>query len=405
MKLLQLYNQYRSLFGGEETVVKRTAELMEKHGGEARLILRSSRGLDRSPLGRAQAFVSGVFNPFSYREVAEYVKGYLPDVAHVHNLYPLFSPSVLVALRRAGVPVVMTVHNHFHTCPTANHLCKGRICERCVGGREYHCVLQDCRGNLFESVGYALRSMTARKLRLFTDNVTMVIALNQFAKERLVKAGFDEERVVVLPNMVEVPETPIDASRGRYVVFSGRMCPEKGVATLLDAARRTPEIPIRLLGGGPTLEEYSADAPPNATFLGQITGERVVEQYRGARFLVVPSLWFEGCPLVILEAMSNGLPVIASRIGGLPELVDDGVTGLLFEPGDAEELANKMRALWLDTATCRKMGQAGRGRALKEHSESVFWNRLQAIYDAAIRGQSAVSVEIGRIDARRLIDP
>ena len=392
MKVLQLYNQYRSLFGGEETVVRRIGDLVDKNGGEARLLMRTSRGLDQSVRGKVQAFASGIYNPFAYRDVAEYLTGFRPDVAHVHNLYPLFSPSVLVALRRAGMPVVMTVHNHFHTCPRWDHLLKGKICERCLGGREYQCVLQNCRGNLFESVGYALRSATARKLRLFIDNVAVVIALNQFAKERLVTAGFDEERVVVLPNMVDVPATPIDASRGRYVVFSGRMCPEKGVATLLDAARRTPEIPIRLLGGGPNFEEYSADAPPNATFLGQLAGERVAEEYRGARFLVVPSLWFEGCPLVILEAMSNGLPVIASRIGGLPELVDDGVTGLLFEPGDAEELANMMRALWHDPASCRKMGQAGRGRALREHSETVYWNRLQAVYDASIRGQTDVLV-------------
>jgi len=398
MKVLQLYNQYRSLFGGEETVVRLIARLVEKSGGEARLLMRSSRGLDQSFRGRARAFASGIYNPFAYRDVMDYLTSFRPDIAHVHNLYPLFSPSVLVALRRSGVPVVMTVHNHFHTCPRADHLCKGRICERCVGGREYHCALHNCRDNFIESVGYAARSATARKFRLFVDNVAVVIALNQFAKNRLVKAGFDAERIVVLPNMVDVPDNPTDASQGRYAVFSGRMSPEKGVATLLEAARRTPEIPIRLVGGGPTLGEHMAEAPSNATFLGQIAENGVREEYRGARLLVVPSQWFEGCPLVILEAMSHGLPVIASRIGGLPEIVDDGVSGLLFDPGDPRDLAERIHRLWSDPGLCRRMGAAGRHKVEREFSLSAYWKRLEAIYHTAIHLRGDDSSTRGRGD-------
>lgn len=358
----------------------RIADLVERNGGEARLLMRSSRGLDESIRGKARAFISGIYNPFARRDVAQYLEGYRPDVVHVHNLYPLFSPSVLVALRRAGIPIVMTVHNHFHTCPTADHLFKGRVCERCVGGKEFHCVLQNCRGNILESVGYAVRSATARKLRLFTDNVTIVIALNKFAKERLVRAGFAADRVVVQPNMVEIPEATADPSRGEYAVFSGRMCPEKGVSTLLEAAGMVPEVPVRLLGDGPTLQEHRDAASPGAVFMGHLPGDQVAAAYRKARFLVVPSRWFEGCPLVISEAMSHGLPVIASRIGGLPELVDDGVTGLLFEPGNAEELAKKMRMLWNDADRCRQMGEAGRHKAVREYSEDAYWIRLEEIY-------------------------
>lgn len=383
MKLLQVYNQYRSLFGGEETVVQRIAELVVRNGGEARLLMRSSRGLDQSIGGKIKAFCSGVYNPFSYHDMVRFLHRYHPDVTHVHNLYPLFSPSVLVALRRAGIPIVMTVHNHFHTCPTADHLHRGRVCERCVGGKEYHCVLQNCRGNALESVGYALRSAVARQLRLFTDNVTIVVALNEFARERLVRAGFPPDRVVVLPNMVEIPETAADPLRGEYAVFSGRMCPEKGVSTLLEAAGMVPEVPVRLLGDGPTLEEHRAAAPDNAVFVGRLPSDKVADAYRKARFLVVPSRWFEGCPLVILEAMSHGLPVVASRIGGLPELVDDGVTGLLFEPGNAQELSVKMSALWSDPDQCRQMGEQGRRKALRDYSEHVYWTRLEEVYLAA----------------------
>jgi glycosyltransferase involved in cell wall biosynthesis len=252
-----------------------------------------------------------------------------------------------------------------------------------VGGSEYHCVVQNCRDNLLESVGYALRSATARRFRLFFDNTTIVIALNEFARSRLVDAGFRPQQVVVLPNTVDIPDASTDAAGGSNVVFSGRMCHEKGVDTLLAAARIATDVPVRLVGDGPIRADLESAAPPNAVFAGQLSGTGVAEEYRRARFLVVPSRWFEGCPLVIPEAMSHGLPVVASRIGGLPELVDDGVTGLLFEPGDANDLAIKMRSLWDDPSRCREMGQAGRRKALEEHSEAVYWDRLKSIYLAA----------------------
>ena len=383
MRLLQVYNQYRSLFGGEETVARQIEELVREHGGEAKLLMRSSRGLDESLSGKAKAFVSGLYNPFAAREVAREVAAFRPDIVHVHNLYPLYTPAVLVAVKRMGVPTAMTVHNHFHTCPTTDHLRDGTICELCVGGHEYHCALNNCRGNLFESVGYAARSALARKLRLFTDNVDMTIALNEFAKGRLLMAGFHPDRVAVLPNMAKISGAGRATGGEAYALFTGRMSREKGVATLLEAAAMQPEIPLRLAGDGPTLGEHSAAAPANARFLGQLSAEGMDSAYLGARFLVVPSHWFEGCPLVIVEAMSHGLPVIASRIGGLPELVEDGVTGFLFETGNSVELASKMGRLWHDAETCRRMGDAGRNHARRYLNRSVYWKRLQDIYDRA----------------------
>ena len=384
MKVLQVYNQYRSLFGGEETVVRLIDRLVRSHGGDTRLVMRSSRGLDQSLSGKARAFFSGIYNPYGFVEIADVLDSFEPDIVHVHNLNPLFSPSVLVEFRRRGYPVVMTVHNHAHTCPSLDHLSKGAVCEKCAGGREYHCVLQNCQGRFFVSAGYALRSACARLFRLYLDNVTMVIALNEFARSKLVQAGFDPSRIVVLPNPVEIPAVVSDPADGEQAVFSGRMCPEKGVPTLLEAARMAPVVRVRLLGGGDRLQEYLDSAPKNASFAGQLDATAVENEYRRSKFLVVPSVWFEGCPLVILEAMASGLPVIASRIGGLPELVDDGVTGLLFEPGNANDLAGKMRMLWDDGARCREMGARGREKAAQEFELGRYWSRLRGVYESAI---------------------
>lgn len=384
VKLLQVYNQYRSPFSGEEAVVERTAALIEKHGGTARLLMRSSRNIGSSLTHKANAFWSGIYSRQAYREMERLLAADRPDVVHVHNLFPLFSPSILVACRRAGVPVVMSVHNQQLTCPRSDHLHRGSICDKCLDGSELHCVLRNCRDNIFESVGYALRSAFARKLRLFHKHVTLLIALSRFAKSRLVRAGFDERRIVVLPNMVELHEPPADPSQGSYIAFAGRMSSEKGVGTLLAAAAELPACRVRLAGSGPLLEQLRRAAPVNAELLGQLDPAQMRVLYRHARLAVVPSITYEMCPLVILEAFSHGVPVITSKLGAQRELIDEGLQGLLFEPGNARDLSHKMRQLWEQPALCRQMGAAGYRRVVAEHSEAVYYQRLIKIYQQAI---------------------
>ncbi len=384
MKILSLYNDYRSVHGGEKAVVDTTAALAPKYGMQVEVATRSSKDLGESFAGKVGAFFSGIYSRKAYAEMDALLARERPDVVHAHNLYPLFSPSVLVAARRAGVPTVMSVHNYGLVCPHWAHLRKGQVCERCVGGRPYWCALLNCRENMGESIGYALRSAFAQAFHLFRDNVTIFIALTHFAKERLAAAGYAKERIEVLPNMVALPESVADPATGEYAAFAGRLSPEKGGNTLLAAAHLLPDIPLRLAGDGPSKGAWESLAPANARFAGVLRGPEMADFYRGARFLVVPSRWFEMCPLVILEAMANGLPVIASNIGGLPELVDDGVTGLLFEPAEAEDLAAKMRRLWEDPDMCRAMGRAARERATREHGEEHYFKRLRAIYDRAV---------------------
>jgi glycosyltransferase involved in cell wall biosynthesis len=162
------------------------------------------------------------------------------------------------------------------------------------------------------------------------------------------------------------------------------MSEEKGVATLLAAAARLPAIGFRLAGDGPLLASLTAAAPSNARFLGFLADEALWELYRRARCLIVPSLWFEMCPMAILEAMAHGVPVIASRIGGLPELVDDGVTGLLFDPGDPQDLARAVAALWRDPDLCRRLGWAARERALAAHGRATYRENLLGVYRRAM---------------------
>jgi len=383
MRIIKILNR-RRIPGGEDYVFDKVAKLLKQKDEYVYLWIRSNSELGSGLLGKMKAFIMGIYSPAAGREMNRIIDLECPDVVHAHNILPMFSPSVLVACRRKRVPVVLHCHSYLLTCPTTFHFKDGKICERCLGGREYWCVIKNCRNNIFESIGYALRNIIARKMRFFSNNVTLFVALNEFARGRLVNSGFREDRVVVLPNMVYIPAAGIDAGNGEYVGYSGRLSHEKGVDTLLGAARKFPFLSVRIAGDGPLYSELKRGSPENVSFVGWLDAGQLNEFYRKARFVVVPSKWFEVCPIVILEAMANGLPVIASKIGGLPEIVENGVTGFLFEPGNAKDLADKMKLLWEDINLCRRMGEAARERAMREYRDEVYYKRLTNIYKKAI---------------------
>ncbi len=405
MKVYQIYNEQRSRLGGEPAVVDLTMRMLAQNGHKSRLIMKSSRSLENSFLKRFNAFWGGVYNVRTYFEIRDLLKNDRPDVVHVHSVYPMFSPSILTACRQLNVPVVMTVHSHNLTCPTWFHLYKGRICDDCVGGHEYRCITKNCRNNIFESVAYALRSSVARAFKLFHNNVNVLIVLTPFGKERLLQAGYHDDQIAIIPNptSVAVEETSEDRCAGEYVAFSGRISPEKGVDILLATASRLPEVLFKVAGDGPALPALKAKAPANVEFLGRLGFDDLITFYRMSRALVTPSVWFEPFGMVVVDAMALGVPVIASRIGGLPYLVDDGITGALFEPGSPEDLARQIRRLWEDPQLCEQMGKAGRQKVTQQYSQNAYYYNLMAVYQKAIRrcqsGASAVSlVQISNVD-------
>lgn len=394
MKVVQLYSQKRGVPGGEESLIELLRLILERHGHQTSALTRSSQGIESSKLRKVAAAMSGVFNPFAYRDMRRELRVQHPDIMHVHSVYPWFSPSVLMACRHEHVPVVLHVHSYTLTCPTTFHLWKGRVCEDCLGGHEYRCVLKNCRNNVLESCAYTLRSSVARRFRLFHDNVTLLIALTPFAKGGLLQAGFREDQIAVVPNPTSVKGTAPDRPAGEYVAFAGRISSEKGVNVLVTAAARMPDVPFKVAGDGPVLSEMMARAPRNVEFLGRLGLDDLLTFYRKSRILVVPSVFLEPFGMVVVDAMALGVPVIASRIGGLPHVVDDGITGCLFDPGSPEALVKDVRRLWEAPHLCDRMGRAGREKVMREYSQDKFYHNLMAVYQTAIqrsRNGAAVS--------------
>jgi len=362
---------------------KVTTRLLRSRGHNVYTFVCKSNSV-RSIIDKFHAFINGIYSNNMKHNFSALVTSYRPDIVHVHNLFPLISPSILTACHDFGVPVVMTCHNYRLVCPIGLYFHDGEVCKRCTGGHEYWCILKNCRNKITESIAYAVRTMVARKLRLFIDNVTLFIFLSRFQKNQLVSAGISDERGIVIPNAVEIPKFSVDTASGKYIAYVGRISPEKGLDTLLSAAAKAHQMPIYIAGQGEIWPKLAKEISSNIKYLGLLSHSQLADFYGNARFVVVPSICEEPFGLVTAEAMSYGLPVIASDIGGLPELVDDGVTGVLFDPRNALELADKMKLLWNDQDLCRKMGQYGRDKAIREYSKDIYYNRLIATYEKAI---------------------
>jgi len=388
MNVLMVHNGYGG-FSGEEAVVEGQVSLLEAPGHNVVFFRRRSGEIDDKLFGQMRAFFTGIYSFSSKRIMRRLLVEYKPNVVHVHNLFPLISPSVLSVCRETGVPVVMTVHNYRLVCPNGLHMPKARyeICEKCCRGREYWCVLRNCEQSYFKSLGYALRTYTARRLGFFKKNVTLFACLTEFQRERLITEGYRADRIRVIPNMYPTgAEVEVDQKEsGDFVAYAGRISPEKGIDLLLSAAERLPSIPFRLAGSYEAMPHLVGKAPVNVSFLGNLDEGRLADLYGKSRLLVLCSRCFEGFPMTIVEAMVHGRPVIAPRIGGIPEIVDDGVTGLLFTPGDAHEFGEKVRYLWDHPGLCQQMGQAGRRKALRTYSPERYYDRLMAMYEQAIR--------------------
>lgn len=386
MKILQAHVRHREV-GGAEVMFDESSRLLRARGHEVVVLERDNRTI-AGTAGRIGAALSGVYSPAARREVAAILRRERPDVAHFHNLYPLLSPSAVLACREAAVPVVVSLHDYKLVCPTAQYFRDGAPCHRCAGGREYNCVLTNCRDSLPESLAYALRTAIARRAGWIVEGVDRFVACSDFVRDRHVAEGFPPDRVRVIPNFATFPRRMPERSPGAYAAYVGRLSAEKGIATLIDAAR-IARVPLHIAGSARP-EDVPRQLPPGVQLVGRISRAELGGFLGGARFAVVPSIFEEPFGLAAAEAMGHGLPVIASRIGGLEGLVTDGVDGFRVAPGDAAALAERMALLWNDPALAARMGAAARARAVHDFDPGTHCDRLEHLYgELTPRGAAA----------------
>ena len=383
MKVLMVHNRYQ-IAGGEDSVVAAEVGLLRAHGHSVVMHWADNDAI-QGVASKVRAALSATYSAAARRALARVIASERPDVVHVHNFFPSLSPSIYDACADARVPVVQTLHNYRTICPGALLMRDQKVCELCVTGSPYQAVRYGCyRDSKLGSLAVAHMVATHRRKGTWSRKIQRVIALTEFAKAKYSEAGFDPSRIAVKPNFMA---DPIDGdalgAHDEGALFVGRISREKGVEIAVEAWRQQG-LPLRIAGDGPLFEQLrSAVLPSTVELLGRQTKEQVFEAMKRAQFLVMPSVWYEGFPMVIVEAFAHGLPVVCSRLGGMAEVVEDGVTGLHFEPGDAADLADKVAQLSADPERCRAMGRAARARFTSEYGEAQNIRYLERIYQDA----------------------
>lgn len=377
-RVLFVHNAYQQR-GGEDSVVDAEVELLRSRGHEVVLFSRDNHAI--ATMGRLDLLAQTLWSRLARADFSALIRSFQPDVVHVHNTFPLISPSVYWAASELGVPVVQTLHNFRLMCPQAMFLRNGQVCEDCLGKLPWRGALRGCyrESKLQSSVLASMVSMH-RGLGTWQKKVTRYIALNDFCRNKFIEGGLPAERIVVKPNFVDF-SPPIAVDRKDFL-FVGRLSAEKGIDTLAAASGMVEAARVQVAGTGPEAELLKA--VHNIRALGALTGDQVREAMGAAMALVLPSIWYENFPRTLVEAFGCGLPVIASRIGALAELVEDRVTGLLFEPGDPASLADAMRWALEHPAEMAAMGKAARAHYEANFTAERNYQQLLAIYEGAI---------------------
>ncbi|WP_084517328.1 glycosyltransferase family 4 protein [Desulfatiglans anilini] len=382
MRLLLLHNQYGAI-SGEEHALRAIAGMLEENAHQVSWFLRSSAGIE-GIRGKVRAFYSGIHSHGAAQALRLFLSEHPVDAALVQNLYPFLSPSILKVLREFAIPIIMRCPNYRLFCPNGLHLCHGEVCERCLGGKEYWCVIRNCEDDLFKSLGYALRNAAARISRRIVDHVDMFVVLSEFQRQRFIQGGIAPERLAVVPNVAPLSAKPSSSDPGVLVSFVGRISAEKGIEDFVAAAERLPEVPFALAGNYDQMPGLPDKSPKNVCWMGFLTGSALDEFYRRSRILVFPGRCFEGFPNVIASAMAAGKPVIASRLGAVREIVDHEKTGLLVEPRNVSELAGSIQRLYADPSECLRMGEAGRIKAGTCYSQEAVYRKLLEVFTRVI---------------------
>lgn len=383
LRVLLAHNAYRQS-GGEDCVVASEALLLSSRGVQVVMYLRHNDEIE----GISKIALAGqtMWSRRTEADIGKWVADFHPDVIHVHNTFPLMSPSLYQAADRVGVPVVQTLHNFRLLCPQAMFLRDGKVCEDCLGKLPWRGVARGCyHGSRMESAVIGGMLALHRALGTYSGKVTSYIALNEFCRRKFVEGGLPAERIVVKPNFVDVPAGDEGPRAGG--LFVGRLSPEKGIDVLIRTMSLLRNCQLNVIGGGP--EEAALSSLANVRRLGILPREQIFRHMHRAAYLLMPSICYETFGLVAIEAFACGLPVIASRMGAMAGLIEDGRTGLLFEPGSAEDLAHKIAWAEANPEVMVEMGKRARSEYEAKYTPERNYEQLMAIYMDALAMRSA----------------
>ncbi|WOZ39608.1 glycosyltransferase family 4 protein [Paenibacillus polymyxa] len=388
-KVLIIHNYYQQS-GGEDKVVEQESAMLRSRGIETEHYYVHNDSIQSKGLANmAKLAVEAAWSFPEFKRIKELLLRVKPDVVHVHNFFPVISPSVYHACERLGVPVVQTLHNYRLICPAATFMRGNEVCEKCLHGTLLHSIRHGCyRGSQLQTIPVAAMIKFNELIGTWQHKVSRYIALTEFARDKFAESGIPLDRIAVKPNFIhhQTVKAKYDPN-DRYLLFVGRISAEKGVRNLLQAWSQLEDrggLRLVIIGDGPQKAELAAAySQEDIRFLGKQDGDTVLDCMSRAMYVMVPSIWYEGFPMTIVESYSVGTPVLCSRIGALEEIVEDGVTGFHFQHDDLENIKTVIRrAVAYENYAAMRQKVAENYAA--HYTEEVNVKQLLAIYSEAM---------------------
>jgi glycosyltransferase involved in cell wall biosynthesis len=386
LHIIAVHNRYLTP-GGEDQVFESEARLLRERGHQVELVEEQNAYPDSvsQKIGMA---IDCVWSRRWYRQFRARLQKSRPDVVHIHNFFPRISPSIYYACRRESVPVVQTLHNYRLLCAGAELYRDGKVCEECLD----HGVLRGIRYGCYQGSKLGTTVLTVmvgvhRRARTWSAMVDCYIALTEFSRVKLIAGGLPADRIRVKPNFV-LPDPGPKSGSGDYALFVGRLVKSKGVPSMIAAWKQLPAVPLHIIGDGPCRDEIeslqNSGELPSLTYRGRLPRTETLATMKKARFLVFPSEWYEGFPVTLAEAFACGIPVIASRLGAMQEIISDGVNGLHFRPGDVTDLRQKVEWAWQHPAEMDQMGRSARREFERKYTAQRNILMLEEAYEFAM---------------------
>jgi len=398
MKIL-LANKFFHLNGGSETVLFQERDFLLQQGQDVIDFSMVDERNSPSPYSdffipninydsgggivkKFQQALSFIHSSVAVNKIEQLIIQEKPQIAHLHNIYHQLTPSIIPILKRHGVKVVLTLHDCKLVCPSYFALRNSKICTACSGGKFWNAFTLNCQNSLMRSFLLSAEAFY-HKWRGSYDKVDLFLSPSRFFAD-LTMQRIPKEKIKVLHNGIDISSYKPNYADQGYCLFFGRISNEKGVETLLKAHQELqPNVPLKIVGSGP-LEETLRQKYPKIEFLGYQSGHPLHDLIANAAFIVAPSQGYENCPMIVLESMAFGKPIIGSKIAGLLEQIEDGKTGFLFEMGNVTELAKKMKLLAENAELRSQMGHAARKKLEKEYSLADHNQQLLKIYSALL---------------------
>lgn len=385
MKILQIHNYYQQP-GGEESVMNTEAVLLQKHGHTVLKYTCSNDAIRSSGLmSNIKTGIDTIWSFKHYKGIKAFLLKERPDICHVHNSFPLISPSIFYGCKSVGVPVVLTVHNYRLMCANGLFLREEKPCEDCLKSNMFNGVKHKCYRNSALATATVAASMELHHyFNTWNTKVDSIIALTPFQKEKLIEKGVEEHKIVVKANTVIKPDnTSSEKSDG--LLFIGRLDHVKGADLLIDVAKRFPETIINVVGQGPLLEELTAEK--NIFCFGQLSRSEVFEKISNCRAVILPTRFYEGMPMTIIESLACGKPIITTNHGAMPSMISPKQNGWLFEQGNQESLFSAVSAALNEQNNHEQIKINCIEAYQQNYSEEVSYKAIINIYESAINGK------------------